>query len=95
MQKTLALLVIALFAVAHCHDVDGVDDKTVILTTANFDEHIKPESGDAWFVMFYAPWCGHCKKAMPEWYKYAANQPREKTFVGRVDWYFDHFEYNL
>ncbi|EGD79294.1 hypothetical protein PTSG_09710 [Salpingoeca rosetta] len=34
------------------------------LTAASFDDHIK--SHDHTLVFFFAPWCGHCKKAKPE-----------------------------
>lgn len=36
---------------------------TVDLTSENFDEITK---GDFALVMFYAPWCGHCKKMKPD-----------------------------
>jgi len=29
------------------------------------------ESKDVWMVLFYAPWCGHCKNIFPEWKKMA------------------------
>lgn len=37
-----------------------------MLDQNNFDSSVI-NSEDAWFVEFYAPWCGHCKKLEPEW----------------------------
>ncbi|CAD8150200.1 unnamed protein product [Paramecium pentaurelia] len=44
------------------------DSKVVVLTDANFDDQVI-NSQEAWFVEFYAPWCGHCKQLQPEWNK--------------------------
>ncbi len=45
---------------------EGAED-LVHLTNANFDEMIAKH--DVAGVFFYAPWCGHCKNAKPEWAK--------------------------
>jgi protein disulfide isomerase family A protein 5 len=47
-----------------------VDSEVVHLTTSNFDPVVKEEA--SLLVMFYAPWCGHCKKIKPEYEKAAA-----------------------
>lgn len=59
------------------------DGKVHELTTATFDAAIRayPLS----FVEFYAPWCGHCKKLVPEWEKTAELARSSNILVAKVD----------
>jgi thioredoxin domain-containing protein 5 len=56
----------------------------VVLTSDNFDA--KTSEG-VWFVKFYAPWCGHCKRLAPAWSQYATTvKERELPYnVAKVD----------
>lgn len=42
------------------------------------------KSTDAWFIEFYAPWCGHCKQLQPEWERMAKKISKDVK-VGKVD----------
>jgi protein disulfide-isomerase A6 len=61
----------------------ATDKDVIILTDDNFDETVF-QSKDIWFVEFYAPWCGHCKKLEPEWNE-AAAALKDQVKVAKVD----------
>lgn len=50
------------------------DSDVVHLTSLNFDLVIK--EAESVLVMFYAPWCGYCKKIKPE-YEAAASKLKQ------------------
>ena len=57
----------------------------MVLTDQNFDEMVL-QSDDLWFIEFYAPWCGHCKKLLPEFEQVGRNlQKRKGVRLGKVD----------
>jgi len=44
----------------------------------------KKTADDMWFIMFHAPWCGHCKQLSPTWNSVAYHLKGEVN-VGKVD----------
>jgi len=89
-MKLLAFVVSAvIFAIATANDdpsvsLPGIED----LTPDNFDKLVN--GGKHALVEFYAPWCGHCKRMVPELQKLGeliAADPRLKSrvVVGKVN----------
>ncbi|XP_055523496.1 thioredoxin domain-containing protein 5 homolog [Wyeomyia smithii] len=73
---------VLLLAVAFAHDEDT---QSVLLTKDNFASELETSN---YFVMFFAPWCGHCKKLAPTWSKLAESKNEDSAAqvkIGRVD----------
>ncbi|KAI0233262.1 Protein disulfide-isomerase A5 [Lamellibrachia satsuma] len=51
------------------------------LTDESFDDYIA--TNPSVLIMFYAPWCGHCKKMKPE-YTQAAEKMKEEGIEGKL-----------
>ena len=63
----------------------GSPHDPIVITSDTFSNHVRaPEEG--LFVMFYAPWCGHCKRMVSTWKDLARKHNSKKKFlIGKVD----------
>ncbi|GJP34183.1 hypothetical protein CLOM_g18638 [Closterium sp. NIES-68] len=56
----------------------------LVLDESNFKSTIDDHS-KAYFVKFFAPWCGHCKRLAPTWAELAAAKVAPEVVVAHVD----------
>ena len=66
------------------NDKSAGDSKAVDLTASNIQSLVY-DSPDVWMIAFIAPWCGHCKKLMPEWKMAADSLHGQGVQLGIID----------
>ena len=68
-----------------CHA--GAEEAASALDLNN-DNFVSQVSGSPHFVMFFAPWCGHCKRLAPVWEELAAKMNKDvelEVTIAKVD----------
>ncbi|KAF5293320.1 hypothetical protein FQR65_LT10985 [Abscondita terminalis] len=73
---------ISLF-ISNCWALYSPNSAVIDLTPSNFDKLVV-NSDEVWLVEFYAPWCGHCQRLVPE-YEKAAKALKGIVKVGAVN----------
>ncbi|XP_047349367.1 thioredoxin domain-containing protein 5 homolog [Vespa velutina] len=81
LKKQICLLLFMLSQVSSGHEDDM---HTIQYTKETFLDEIKKKNS---FVMFYAPWCGHCQRLGPTWAQLAEmyNEGDSNIKIAKVD----------
>ena len=82
-MRLFSILIISLLSLSLCEEDFPVENDVIILTDSTFDKAVAKY--DYLLVLFYAPWCGHCKKFHPEYEKAAKTLRKENLYLSKVD----------
>ena len=82
-MRFISILILSLLSLTFCEDDFPIENDVIILTDSTFDKAIAKY--DYLLVLFYAPWCGHCKKFHPEYEKAAKTLRKENLYLSKVD----------
>ena len=81
MLQYAVVLVLSLTGVCH-----GGAEEAVTAVDLTEDNFVSKVSASPHFVMFFAPWCGHCKRLAPTWEELAGKRNTEKEVtIAKVD----------
>ena len=89
MKSYYFILIIISISLSICvHDDEimdsfPVENNIMILTDSTFDKAL--EKYDNLFIVFYAPWCGHCIKLLPELENASKILIQENIILAKVD----------
>ena len=78
-RRSAAALLLACTCVLAYQEAHEID-------VSAFDKKVK--DGSHWLIMFYAPWCAHCKRLKPVFEQIAEHyhrQPEMQVQVGQID----------
>ena len=82
-MKFTSIILLFLLSVTLCEDDFPVENDVIILTDSTFDKAVAKY--DYLLALFYAPWCGHCKKFHPEYEKAAKTLRKENLYLAKID----------
>lgn len=80
MKAQLSYLLLAILGTASVLAEENslhLSDRVKVLNQESFGELVMDQAssrlrpGSPWFIKFYAPWCGHCKRLAPTWDEFA------------------------
>eukprot|EP01089_Gocevia_fonbrunei_P008768 TRINITY_DN2051_c0_g1_i2.p1 TRINITY_DN2051_c0_g1~~TRINITY_DN2051_c0_g1_i2.p1 ORF type:complete len:231 (-),score=53.83 TRINITY_DN2051_c0_g1_i2:104-796(-) len=85
MKQVLLCLALLCVVLVNCEG-EAVASDVVVLSTDDFENTTSVLTGEKgpWFIKFYAPWCGHCKRMAGTWDEFAT-KTKGTYGVGKVD----------